>query len=693
MNKTIITLFMMMVLLGAVSLVAGALPTANLVMHFEADMSVYSDLAGTMPATDGQPVASWLDQAALGGVQAADQSVTAYQPILIANALNGNPVIRFDGVDDFLVAADNITGDLLDTNLVSMFAVYKSGVPDTEGMIVAVASSGTPIHNFLYGMSLNAGNYRFWSRSSTGSYKGAYVNRADEFFVMSSGIWHGVLGSVSHWLNGIGPVTNSGANASAVFNQMGIGAAYYGEYFGNVELAALLIYNTVLGDVDREAVEAYLSAKYDLCNQPPTDPSNPIPSDGGLADRDTSLIWTGPAGAPGCGDPNSTYDVYLAEDAQLTNLVESWTGITETTVTPSQLLDPGTAYYWAVDAHVDPNDPGVILESPVWSFTTTSPPPAGAPRVPVMDGLVAQLDSQHVVVGYDNGVLKSDRMLDQSGNNNDAVTDVKLNCPQYVPFDDKGNGDPADDDGLNGYPVLRFDGEDDYLELRSMSQMDNTNTITFFLVFRALEGWDNIDQPIRTAYTNSTTAWGAWINGTIWSTHARSATNGMVRAQPDVQGDLPVTSGEWIIMEFWWDGNNVRTLYNGEYYHRLGGATLLPSEHVVTRLMAQSNVVTAHQDGELAELLLYNRTLSAEERLEVGYYLANKYGIDTVHAADPYFTDPQAENYRGLPPADCEEIYSFQLPLMEAADFNRNCIVDVGDLMVLASEWLENSDL
>jgi hypothetical protein len=37
-------------------------------------------------------------------------------------------------------------------------------------------------------------------------------------------------------------------------------------------------------------------------------------------------------------------------------------------------------------------------------------------------------------------------------------------------------------------------------------------------------------------------------------------------------------------------------------------------------------------DGDIAEVILYNRVLSAQERLEVGYYLQNKYDLPNMPA-------------------------------------------------------------
>lgn len=56
--------------------------------------------ATTLTGADGSSVSSWLDQS--GNEAHMFQGTSAAQPILKTNILNGRPVVRFDGVDDFL---------------------------------------------------------------------------------------------------------------------------------------------------------------------------------------------------------------------------------------------------------------------------------------------------------------------------------------------------------------------------------------------------------------------------------------------------------------------------------------------------------------------------------------------------------------------------------------------------------------
>lgn len=76
------------------------LPTANMLMRFKAD-----DIAGA----NGSSVSSWPESSG-NNLPAATQGVTANQPTLVTNIINGHKAVYFDGINDFL----QLTGSALD---------------------------------------------------------------------------------------------------------------------------------------------------------------------------------------------------------------------------------------------------------------------------------------------------------------------------------------------------------------------------------------------------------------------------------------------------------------------------------------------------------------------------------------------------------------------------------------------------
>lgn len=74
-----------------------ATPSTGLLIEWRADVGVTVDGSGN--------VSSWADQSS--GGNAASQVTAANRPALIANALNGRPVVRFNGSSNWLTVADN----------------------------------------------------------------------------------------------------------------------------------------------------------------------------------------------------------------------------------------------------------------------------------------------------------------------------------------------------------------------------------------------------------------------------------------------------------------------------------------------------------------------------------------------------------------------------------------------------------
>ncbi len=71
-------------------------------LWLKADAGAYTD-AGTTLATDGQTVRQFNDQS--GNGNHASQATAGNRPLWIAAGQNGLPVLRFDGIDDYLDTA------------------------------------------------------------------------------------------------------------------------------------------------------------------------------------------------------------------------------------------------------------------------------------------------------------------------------------------------------------------------------------------------------------------------------------------------------------------------------------------------------------------------------------------------------------------------------------------------------------
>ncbi|MEP2510592.1 MAG: LamG domain-containing protein, partial [Reichenbachiella sp.] len=97
----------------------------NIAYWLKADAEVYTD-AGTTPVTNGSPFQQWNDQTSAG--LNATQLTGANQPIWTDNALNYNPAISFDGVNDYVGVSFNM-GPTSTPNLTT-FVVFNSDIAD-----------------------------------------------------------------------------------------------------------------------------------------------------------------------------------------------------------------------------------------------------------------------------------------------------------------------------------------------------------------------------------------------------------------------------------------------------------------------------------------------------------------------------------------------------------------------------------
>lgn len=114
----------------------------GLALWLEADTGTYQDAARTTPAVaDGDAVGGWLDQSSEAAH--ASQADDTKRPVLKLGIQNGQPVLRFDGSNDYLAGALSLLAGNSDKTL---FTVAK-----------CATASGKAI--FHYGAAANGGSF------------------------------------------------------------------------------------------------------------------------------------------------------------------------------------------------------------------------------------------------------------------------------------------------------------------------------------------------------------------------------------------------------------------------------------------------------------------------------------------------------------------------------------------------------
>ena len=201
-------------------------------------------------------VSRWVDQS--GNGFDVSQATAAKQPLLVDGAINGLPVVRFDGSDDYLQTASAVNLALSGGNGTSVFVVVKPGsAQKTYADILdythayevnfVVQQNSSTTNSFYYqadnAQQLSAADYQIFT---------AIQNRGVE---------------ASTYLNGGNEKTGTEPYDSLYEPNYLTMANKSLERFPrqfNGDIAELLFYNKTLGSDDREFVETYLSEKYGI---------------------------------------------------------------------------------------------------------------------------------------------------------------------------------------------------------------------------------------------------------------------------------------------------------------------------------------------------------------------------------------------------------------------------------------------
>jgi len=199
--------------------------------------------ADTGVTLNGSTVSSWADQS--GNGNDAIQGTAGAQPLWVGNQINEFPIVRFDGVNDYLQYSEIAT-----TNL-SIFSVYKKELSSNNGVIVGGYYAA--ITDF------NASSYLFMMQGNNYSYFNGGGNTSA---TLISALSDGVVANMKLYKNGIQQTAGSSDGTSSSFDFEYVGYRAYFDNWGKDDIAEIIIYDSPLSDADRQQVENYLNNKY-----------------------------------------------------------------------------------------------------------------------------------------------------------------------------------------------------------------------------------------------------------------------------------------------------------------------------------------------------------------------------------------------------------------------------------------------
>jgi hypothetical protein len=295
-------------------------------------------------------------------------------------------------------------------------------------------------------------------------------------------------------------------------------------------------------------------------------------------------------------------------------------------------------------------------------------------------------------IPYDQGLVMA-----LSGDTSWGMTDVNGVPYAFTMLNSVDNGTtlgPKDDDAapkiianaLNGHSVLDFDGTDDWMYCAARSYL-SVPKYTYFLVFKPRTVDSTLRYFFQSGYDQSSgtymdTVWAVYFSGDSTKTSIRvrhkNSAGGSVSTG---NNNMPATlQNNWNILVGLWDDYNLRMKVNNNIGAITSNASWAPCyKHVRTWLgNNSSNGSGTMFDGQIAEILVFNRPLNSEQELMIGSYLQQKYGL----------TDNSVYKFPSVTAGNCDD--KWRNTMGQDADFNQDCQVNFVDFQILAESWMDS---
>ena len=579
----------------------GELPTAGLVLLLDAEVAIADFGAGA-------EVTSWQDRSGAGSHAEAFPDEA---PVVVANAINGRPAMSFDGVDDYFRLPsgpeDFRSGLTLyvvarPTALQTGFKLLALGNGAGNDMIVlgrAGASAGLQYFTsdesgtvgwFNTGSGLTAGDVALYSVQQGGGASGDPVTAV-----------------IERDLDVVGSGTVVVPTVTARTGSL-IGRSFWYEGMFEGQLAEVVLYDRTLTDAERAEVETYLDAKYSLglLDSVPPDP-DPVPPDAPAqldavaGEAQVTLFWSAVTGVDG-------YRLWRADDYSGFALIYEGAA----TSFDDAPLTNGETFYYVVTAYDSVGESADSPQAIAIPLATEPPDPDPDPDPPAAElptaGLRLLLDAGSAAADFGVGAPVTS-WRDQSPYGSDAWSGAGT-APMVVA------------DSIGGQPALRFDGIDDHFNLPTGFE-DFTAGISLFVVMRPTvlqEGFKILALGNGAGQDMLVLGRAGSQNGLQYFTNNAAGNVTWFNSAP------VLTDGAASLFAVEHEGSTARIFHNGviitESPVDLPGVAPRSVNYI-----GQSYWYEGYLQGDLAEIILYDRLLTDAERWSVEAYLDAKYSL------------------------------------------------------------------
>jgi len=220
-------------------------------------LQLWLDASQIVGLNDGDSVGTWSDLS--GNANDATQGTASKKPLYKTAIVNGKPVVRFDGVDDFL---SNATLTALNgVSAATLFTVKKE---------TTYTGISFPFYTAANLYKFNVGGTRYYRTSATED------ANASSSTLWGSWTYEGMLydGSQSGNSNRLKVRSNGSPLAvgytGTIQSTLGSGTGFYvSTYDGttypwNGDVAEIILFNRAVTGADLTNLEAYLASKYGL---------------------------------------------------------------------------------------------------------------------------------------------------------------------------------------------------------------------------------------------------------------------------------------------------------------------------------------------------------------------------------------------------------------------------------------------
>lgn len=521
----------------------------------------------------------WQDQSGMGNT--ATQSTTNDQPSLVTSAVNGKPALSFDGSTDFMF----IPGGFSDfTKGASIFVVGKTTAFPPVGLTILDFSKGLYYDDnvTLLGSSPNTLSltvYNGSTISTVSSTSGLTLNQYQLYEAIHDG-----NASASIYTDGVFGAKGAIENINNVDRSTNaIGRYGPGTFIFQGEIAEVLVFDKGLSDSERVSIEAYIYNKYAIGSQPTATPPVIVPGD--------SVFSSGPQTVSISADP--TASIYYTTDGSAPT--------TSSTLYSGEFSVSATTTVKAIAEQ---------------QYFNTSPVATALVEIESLTSNVSR-DGLLLWLKSDNGITKSGSNIsgwsDVSGNRNDLTQSESSNKPTFV------------SSAINSLPAVSFDGSNDFLNIPD-GFSDFSKGASIFVVSKP------------TAFPNANPTILDLGNGTssdniILSTASPNSLSFDVNdgsTASSLSSSSGLTLNQYQVFEAFQEGEDTASILTDGVLGSRGAIFDINILQRVNNRLGDTSSGGSNFQGEIAEVLIYDRKLSKSEQWFVESYLNHKYGLSVT---------------------------------------------------------------